>query len=205
MTDASMSIVARTTALLLAAFALCGAARAQVAPVSYWIPGGAFGLGGAAVSADSWSHFPSFDAAALADGADWRDAIPTGAFLRSQSGPVGWSGLGLAGIGQFGALSSDSVQAGYSFRGLGNLPVSVYAGFDTLNYSSGLASHQAPFGGPGFSSLGTTARAGIAIAPSPNVSLSFEAGVMQPGAGRLDSDIRSPLLPGETPLFLGRR
>lgn len=201
-----MPIFANKSALLLAALCLgADAAQAQSAPLQYWIPG-AFG-GSSPAGAGTWRNFPGFDAAALRDdGTDWRDAVPTGAFIRGQSGSVGWSGLGqAAGFGQFGALSYNSTQAGYTFKGIGQLPVTVYAGVDSFNAGSGLASMQTPFAGTSPSALGYTAQAGIAFQPTPNISVSFEAGMVQPGAGRLDSDIRSPLLPGETPIFIGRR
>jgi len=55
---------------------------------------------------------------------------------------------------------------------------------------------------------GYSARAGIEIQPTSNVSLSLGFGMtQQSGAGRVDSDINSSVLPGATPFAFssGRR
>jgi hypothetical protein len=200
-----MSSFAAKAILAVAVAALCPgapAARAQAAPVQYWLPGSLFGFGGSTApgSIDSYGNVPGFDAGA----ADWRDRIPNGMFLRSVTGDVGLSGLGQrSAFGSFGGLSYDSVVAGYNFKGAGGLPVSLYAGFDTLKYNPGFGGPLAPFSTGSDPVAGTVARAGIAIQATPNVSLSFDAGFAQQQSGRLDSDIRSPLLPGQTPLFIG--
>jgi hypothetical protein len=198
----------RTLAILAAALCLgSGAARAQVAPLQYWIPGGPFGLGvgsSPAGSVDSYGNFPGF--AAGDSRGDWRDSFPTGMFLRGESGVTSLSGLGRAGaFGSFGGFSYDSAVAGYNFKGVGGLPVSVYAGFDTLKFNPGFGGPLAPFSTDTAATAGTVARAGIAFQPAPNVSLSLEAGFAQQNSGRLDSDIRSPLLPGQSPIFIGGR
>ena len=196
-----MSIVTRHClhAVIVAALCLAGhAAHAQVAPVQYWLPSGLFGLGGnwsAAGSTTTYGNFPGFDARA-GDG-DWRDNFPTGMFVSGQSGSVGLNGLGRAGaVSSFGGLTYDSAVTGYAFKGAGNLPVTVYTGFDALNYKPGLGSPLAPFASDASVAAGYTARAGIAFQPTANVTLSFEAGITQQGT---DSNINSPLLP------LGRR
>ena len=178
------------------------AAHAQVAPVQYWIPGGIFGLGGSwsDAGAATYGNFPGFDASAR-DG-DWRDNFRTGMFVRSDSGGVGLNSLGRAGaFSNFGALTYNSAVTGYNFKGVGNLPVTVYAGFDTLNYRPGLGSPLAPFSSDTSISAGSTVRAGIAFQPAANVSLSFEAAFTQQQQG--DGDINSRLLPGQS--FVGGR
>src|SRR3954452_11840831 len=95
-------------ATLLAVLCLGGApAHAQVAPVQYWIPGGAFGFGGAAgQSSDAYGNFPSFNASDAA-----RTNFANGFFVGSQRGNLNWSGLSQTGpTGNFSALSYDSTQ-----------------------------------------------------------------------------------------------
>ena len=174
------------------------AAQAQVAPVQYWLPGGPFGFGGSAGGATTYGNFPGFDAPAR-DG-DWRDNFRTGLFVSGQAGSVGLNGLGVGlGIGQagaasaFGALTWQSTLTGYNFKGAGNLPVSVYAGFDSLNYRPGLGSPLAPFSTDASIAAGYRARAGIAFQPAASVTLSFEAGFAQQQQG--DGDAASRLLP----------
>ncbi|NVN86749.1 MAG: hypothetical protein HXX15_11755 [Rhodopseudomonas sp.] len=206
-----MSTFAAKCTLAMAVAALClGAqvARAQVAPVRYWIPGGPFGFGGGATetgSAEIYSNFPSFDAAD-GRGGDWRANFPTGLFVRGESGGIGLSGLGQAGaFGNVGSLSYQGALAGYNFKGAGDLPVTLYAGFDTLKTNPGIGGPLAPFSTDAGTAAGYSARAGIAFQPAPNFSLSFEAGYVQQQTGRLDSDINSPLLPGQSPIFIGGR
>jgi hypothetical protein len=192
-----MSIIARTFGGVFASLvAATGSAHAQVAPVQYWIPGAFGGSSTVGVSAESWRNVPGFDAAARDNGVDWRDAVPTGPFIRSQS--ASWSGLGATSFGNFSTLSITSTQAGSTFKGLGDLPVTLYAGFDALSATPALGN---PLVG---STGGYNAHAGIALQPAPNVSLSLEAGFAQSQTGGIDSDIRSRRLPGETPIFIGR-
>ena len=197
-------------AIVVAAFALCGgAAHAQVAPVRYWLPGGVFGFGGSPAepgTLDSYGNFPGFDLGDPGETSDWRSQFPTGPFVRGDSGAIGFNGLGQSGgFSNFGGLSYDRVVAGYNFKGAGGLPVSLYAGFDTLKYNSGFGGPLAPFSSTSDQAAGYVARAGIAIQAAPNVSLSFDAGFAQQQSGRLDSDINSPLLPGQSPIFFGGR
>jgi hypothetical protein len=188
-------------AVIVAATALAGqAAFAQAAPVQYWLPGGLFGMGGSAdaASAPTYRNFPGFDAGYVGD-ADWRANFRTGAFVRSETGSIGLNGLGLNSfsprtISSFGALTSQSTVTGYNFKGAGDLPVTVYAGFDKFDYRPGLGSPLAPFSSDASIAAGYSARAGIAFQPAPNVSLSVEAGFTQQQTG--DSDINARLLPG---------
>jgi hypothetical protein len=203
-----MSIFNREAIRAIAVAMLClagQAAQAQVAPVQYWLPGGPFGFGGSAGGATTYGNFPGFDAPAR-DG-DWRDNFRTGLFVSGQAGSAGLNRLGL-GMGQagaasaFGALAWQSTLTGYNFKGAGNLPVSVYAGFDSLNYRPGLGSPLAPFSTDASIAAGYRARAGIAFQPSANVTVSLEAGFTQQGTG--DGDINSALLPA-SPFYGVRR
>ena len=180
-------------AALLAVLCLGGApAHAQVAPLSYWIPGGAFGFGGSAgQSSDTYGNFPSFDASG-------RTNFANGFFVGSQHGNLNWSGLNQTGpAGNFSALSYDSTQFGYNMKSAGGMPVTFFGGFDTLKYGNGIGSSVAPLtsgAAPGYGGF-----AGVEFKPTSNLSLSFGAGFTQRGSGRTDSDIRSDMLPGESP------
>jgi hypothetical protein len=180
-------------AALLAVLCLGGApVHAQVAPLSYWIPGGAFGFGGSAgQSSDTYGNFPSFDASG-------RTNFANGFFVGSQRGNLNWSGLNQTGpAGNFSALSYDSTQFGYNMKSAGGMPVTFFGGFDTLKYGNGIGSSVAPLtsgAAPGYGGF-----AGVEFKPTSNLSLSFGAGFTQRGSGRMDSDIRSDMLPGESP------
>ncbi|WP_426610611.1 hypothetical protein [Bradyrhizobium sp. McL0616] len=190
-----MSSLARSCGLaaLLAVLCLGGApVHAQVAPMSYWIPGGAFGFGGSAgQSSDTYGNFPSFDPSG-------RTNFANGFFVGSQRGTLNWSGLSQTGpAGNFSALSYDSSQFGYNTKIAGGLPVTFFAGFDTLKYGSGIGSSVAPLtsgAAPGYGAFG-----GVEFKPTSNLSLTFGAGFTQQDSGRMDSDIRSNMLPGESP------
>jgi hypothetical protein len=178
-------------ATLLAVLCFSAApAHAQVAPLQYWIPGGAFGFGS---SAGSYGNFPSFNAGD-ANGYNFRP----GFFVGSQSGSLGLNGFSQAGpAGNFSALSYDSTQFGYNMKTAGGSPVTFFAGFDTLKYGNGIGSSVAPLtsaAGPGYGAF-----AGVEFKPTSNLSLSFGAGFSQLDGSRMDSDIRSNMLPGESP------
>jgi len=52
---------------------------------------------------------------------------------------------------------------------------------------------------------GYGAFAGVEFKPTSNLSLSFGAGFTQQDSSRMDSDIRSNMLPGESPALSGLR
>lgn len=175
--------------------------HAQVAPLRYWIPGGPFGLsGGAGQSSDSYGNFASFNAG----DADWRTSSANGFFVGSQRGNLGLSGFSQAGsIGNFSALSYDSTQFGYNMKTAGGIPVTFFAGFDTLKFGNGIGSSLAPLtssAAPGYGGF-----AGVEFKPTSNLSLSFGAGFIQQQSGLMDSDINSSMLPGESPALGGLR
>ncbi|MGB6398614.1 MAG: hypothetical protein WBF73_23460 [Bradyrhizobium sp.] len=95
------------------------------------------------------------------------------------------------------------MQFGYNFKDAGGLPLTVYAGFDTLNYKSGIGGPFAPFDTNSGTLPGYSAHAGVEFQATPNVSLSLGFGyTQQPGC--IDSDMRA--LPGASPLAVtGRR
>lgn len=192
-------------AIIAAVFCLSASvAHAQVEPVRYWIPFGPFGFGNAAQTAraDTYSNFPSFNAG---------DPDASGFSFRSYSAPASSLTGGLGGnragaFGGFGSLSYESTQFGYNFKGAGNLPMTVFGGVDTLKYNPDVFSAISSFSP---NTTGTTPaygiHAGVEIRPTSNLSLSLSAGYTQFQSGLADSDIRSPLLPGDSATFGGRR
>jgi hypothetical protein len=98
-----------------------------------------------------------------------------------------------------------SPQFGYNFQNAGGIPLTVYAGFDTLKYNAGIGGPFAPFDTMSGTLPGYSAHAGVEFQPTPNVSLSLGFGYTQQ-SGRIDSDINSLSLPGASPFAVsGRR
>jgi opacity protein-like surface antigen len=210
-TVARMSIFAGKCGLAIVLAVLCLGGRtadAQGAPVRYWIPGGPFGFGGGSTEgqgSDTYGNFPGFDIRAGGFSAS-RYNFPNGMFVGSERGGIGLNGIGQAGaFGNFGGLSYEGVQFGYNFKGAGDLPVTVFAGFDTLKYNPGAIGPLAPFNSSAGAAAGYSVKGGLEFKPTSNLSLSFGVGYTQQQSGRLDSDINSPLLPGESPFFVGGR
>lgn len=190
-------------ALALAALCLGGrAVHAQVASVPYWTSGWPIGFG-SGQGANIYGTIPGLDGGDFRGGSfSSRYNLPNGWFVGSESGGLG---LNASGLGQDGAwgnmrpLSYDGVQFGYNFK---NAPVTVYAGFDSLKYNSGIGS---PFAG--FDSMSNTvpaygAHAGVEFRPTSNLSLSLGVGYAQQPGG-IESGINS--LPGASPFGFGGR
>ena len=72
-----------------------------------------------------------------------------------------------------------------------------------LKIGNGIGSSLAPL--TSSTAPGYGAFAGIEIKPASNLSLSFGVGYTQQQSGRMDSDINSSMLPGESPAFGGLR
>ena len=210
-----MSIFSSRLGLAFVVAALCLGARtahAQAAPVIYWLPGWPVGFAGNpsdGQSPNAYGNFPSFDGSGARGGgfSSSRYNFSNGWFVGGESGGMG---LGMNGInpdGAFGANRSlyyQGVQFGYNFKNASGVPVSVYAGFDTLKYNTGLGSAFASFDTASGTLPGYSAHAGVEYQPTPNVSLSLGFGYTQQ-SGRIDSDINSPLLPGASPFAFGGR
>ena len=70
------------------------------------------------------------------------------AFVGRERGDMGLSMSGINWDETFGNIRSpyyESVQFGYNFQHAGGLPLTVYAGFDTLKYKAGIGGTFAPF------------------------------------------------------------
>ncbi len=207
-----MSVFSGRLGLAITVATLClggQAAHAQVGPMAYWTPGWPLGFDNVATdqSPNTYGNFPSFDGSdARGGGFSYaRYNFPNGWFVGSERGGMGFSGLNQGSVfGNFGSVYSEGVQFGYNFKNAGGLPLTVYAGFDTLKYNTGIGSPFAPFDSVSGTLPGYSADAGIELQPASNLSLSFSVGYAQQ-SGRIDSDINSPLLPGASPFAFGGR
>jgi len=181
-----MSIFAVRLGFALAVGALClgeGSAHAQSGPVKYWNPGW-LGFGGTLNAGQ----------VANTDGS-LATPKPSGFFATSTNFrsdefnqlALG-NALGVRGIGAFGTLESQGSQFGYAFQ---NSPLTVYAGFDSLNYRPAFGA--APFDSMSGTIPGYAAHAGIEYKPTSNLSLSLGVGYVQQ-SGRIDSDTASSSL-----------
>ena len=195
-------------ALVLAALCLGGrTAHAQAAPVNYWIPGWPAGFGGnltVGQGSNTYGNFPSFDGSDARGGfSSMRYNFPNGWFVGGEGGGMGLSMNGINRDGAFGNLGSlyyQGMQFGYNFQ---NAPLTIYAGFDTLKYNSGIGNPFAPFDTVSGTLPGYSAHAGVEYQPTPNLSLSLGFGYTQQ-SGRIDSDINSLTLPGASPFAIRR-
>jgi opacity protein-like surface antigen len=208
-----MSIFSSRLGLALVVAALClggRTAHAQAAPVNYWTPGWPIGFGGnlaAGQSSNTYGNFPGFDGSDARGGgfSSMRYNFPNGWFVGSEGGGMGFRMNGLNQAGAFGSsLYYEGVQFGYNFKNAHGLPLTVYAGFDTLKYNTGIGSPFAPFDTVSGTLPGYGAHAGVEFQPAPNLSLSLGFGYTQQ-SGRIDSDINSLSLPGASPFAVGGR
>ncbi len=177
--------------------------------MTYWTPGWPIGFDNVTVdqSSNTYGNFPGFDASDARGGrfSYTRYNFPNSWFVGSERGAMSLSGINqYAAFGNFGSLYTEGVQFGYSFNNASGLPLTVYAGFDTLKYNTAIGSPFAPFDSVSGTLPGYSAHAGIEIQPASNFSLSFGVGYTQQ-SGRIDSDINSSLLPGASPFAFGAR
>jgi opacity protein-like surface antigen len=151
-------------------------------------------------SPDTYGNFPSFDFSDNRSGGFSRYNFPNGWFVGSQRSGMGLSSLNQNAFGNFGSLYTEGMKFGYSFNNASGLPVTVYAGFDTLKYNTGLGSPFAPFDNTSGTLPAYSVNAGIEFRPTSNLSLSFGASYTQQSG-----DINSLALPGASPLAIGGR
>jgi opacity protein-like surface antigen len=198
-----MSIFSGRSGLALAlAAALCLGGRiahAQVSPVGYWIPSWPFGFSGnPTVGLGTYGNFPSFDGGDIRGGgfSYMRYNFPNGWFVGSEGGGMGLSMNGISQVGAFGntSLYYQGAQFGYNFQ---NAPLTVYAGFDTLKYNTGLGNPFAPFDSVSGTLPGYSVHAGVEFKPTSNLSLSLGVGFTQQ-SGNINS-----FSPGSSPFAFG--
>jgi len=200
----SVFVVRSGLALVLAALCLAGrTACAQTAAVTYssW-PIGFHSNLTAGQSSTVYGSFAGFDGSEARGGfSTMRTTFPNGWFVGGGTGGMGFSMNGINQASAFGSsLYTEGVQFGYNFQTVGGLPLTVYAGFDTLKYNTGIGSPFAPFDTTSGTLPGYRAHAGVEFSPAPNLSLSLGVGYTQQPAR---SDIDSLVLPGASPF--GRR
>jgi opacity protein-like surface antigen len=194
-------------AFVFALVALClngQAVHAQVASVPYWTSGWQTGFGGGLIAGQRFGSIPGLDGSGSGSDFSARFNFSNGWFVGSERGGLG---LSMNGFSQDGAwsnarpLSYEGVQFGYNFT---SAPVTVYAGFDSLKYNTGIGSSLAGFDSTSGTVPGYSAHAGIEFRPTSNLSLSLGVGYAQQPAG-IDSGINSLSLPGASAFAFGRR
>lgn len=186
MMDALKYRVAAKRGLALAAvlYLTAPAAQAQVAPIRYWIPGGPFGLGGETTT-QYWGSTPDEDG--------FRKGFSFSSYSIPASAFTGGSGL-----------SSDGAQYAYSFKSLGDTPVTFFGGVSSLRTTPDVFTSLVTPDFERSSTLATSINAGVEFKPTSNISLSLSAGYVQPSAS-FDTDMRSQLPSAQNPGLLGRR
>jgi hypothetical protein len=196
----SVFVIRSGLALVLAVLCLGGrTACAQTAAATYssWPIGFRSNLT-IGQNSNIYGSFADFDGIDTRGGFSYRRTLfPNGWFVGGGTG----AGFGMNGIAQasaFGSsLTTEGAEVGYKFQ---NAPLTVYAGFDTLKYNTGIGSPFAPFDTTSGTLPGYRARAGIEFQPAPNVSLSLDLGYTQAPAR---SDFDSLVVPGAA--AFGRR
>jgi opacity protein-like surface antigen len=183
-------------ALVLAALCLAGrTASAQPAVVTYssWPIGFQSDLT-VGQGSNIYGSFAGFDGSdARSSFSATRITFPNGWFVGGGASGLGFGMNGISQASAFGtSLHYEGAQAGYKFQ---NTPLTVYAGFDTLKYNTGIGSPFAPFDTTSGTLPGYRANLGVEFQPAPNLSLSLGVGYTQAPA-RIDSDLNSLVLPG---------
>jgi hypothetical protein len=122
----------------------------------------------------------------------------------SFAGGFAWGGLGANAFAGGSGLSSDGAQYAYSFKSLGDTPVTFFGGVSSLRTTPDVFTSLVSPGLERSNTLATGFNAGVEFKPTSNISLSLSAGYVQPSAIN-ETDMRSQLLSGQNPGFLGRR
>jgi hypothetical protein len=198
-----MSVFGKRSGLALVLAALCLAGRsacAQTVTYSSWPIGFQSNLT-VGQGSNIYGSFAGFDGSDARGFSTLRYHFPNGWFV---GGGTGSTGFGISGFNQtsaFGSsLYSEGVQVGYNFQN--GLPLTVYAGFDTLKYKPGIGSPFGAFDTTSGTLPGYRANVGVEFQAAPNLSLSLGVGYTQTPS-RLDSDLNSLGLPGAA--AFGRR
>jgi len=201
-----MSIFVKRSTLALVLAALCVAGRTAGAQTAVTYSSWPIGFNSNLTVGQSPNVYGSFAGLGGSDARGFstlRANFPNGWFV---GGGTSGAGFGINGISQTSAFGSslhyEGVQAGYNFQNLGGMPVTFYAGFDTLKTNPGIGSPFAPFDATSGTLPGYRAHAGVEFSPAPNLSLSLGVGYTQ-APSRLDSELNSLGLPGAT--AFGRR
>lgn len=196
MTDALKYRVVAKSGLALAAalYLMTAAAQAQVAPIQYWIPGGPFGFGGD-ITTQYLGSAPDEDG--FRKGLSFSSySMPVNSFANSFT----WGGLGTSAFTGSG-LSSAGAQYAYSFKGVGDTPVTLFGGVSSLRTSPDVFTSLVSPELAQSNTLATGFNAGVEFKPTSNISLSLSGSFIQPSAIN-ETDMRSQLL---NPGFPGRR
>jgi hypothetical protein len=180
-------------------------ANAQSNSLPAWTSGWQSGLTGGASGGEGSNPYGNLLAFSGSDTGKFssRYNFDNGWFVGSERGgsPFGANGFNPAGAwSNLGSLSYDSTRFGYNFA---NAPVSVYAGFSTLKYNSGLGNPLAGFDSSSNANPGYGVHAGVEIRPTSNLSLSVGASFTQQPQGIDSGGFNS--VPGATSFAFGRR
>jgi hypothetical protein len=173
---------------IAAPIAVDAPARAQSAPVPFLLSGGPFGVDVAGGNAD---HQAVKDDDGFRKGFSFRGFSAPVSALGSSFAFGGLGGPGFAPTG----LTSEGAQYGYSFKGVGDLPVTLFGSVSALRTNPDVFTSLVT---PGFSNgttLATTLNAGIELKPASNISLSLSAGFVQ-AAPNAATDLRTQMLGG---------
>jgi hypothetical protein len=199
-----MSVFIKRSGLALVLAALCLGGRtaaAQTADLTYssW-PIGFYSNLTVGQSSNVYGSFAGFGGSDARGGfSTMRVHFPNGWFVGGGTGGMGFSMNGINQAGAFGSsLYTEGAQVGYKFQN--GLPLTVYAGFDTLKYNTGIGGPFAPFDATSVTLPGYRAHAGVEFQPAPNLSLSLGVGYTQAPAR---SELDSLVLPGAS--AFGRR
>lgn len=198
--------------LALALVALCfgaPAANAQTNPVPYWTTALPPGFGAGFTASQGASTYTSLSSLAALDGGSAggstfssRYDLPNGWFVGSERGGTALNGFSST-WSNMSSLSYEGTQVGYNFKNT-DVPLSIYAGFGTLKYNSGIGSSFAGLDSMSPNSAqGYSAHVGLELRPTSNLSLSFGASFAQ--QPQYDSGINSLVAPNVSPFAFGAR
>jgi opacity protein-like surface antigen len=195
MMDALRYRVTAKSGFVLAAvlYLMTPAAQAQVAPIPYWIPGGPFGFGGETTT-QYWGSSPD------------EDGFRKGFSFSSYNIPVNsfTGGFGASALTGGSGLSSDGAQYAYSFKSLGDTPVTFFGGVSSLRTTPDVFTSLVTPGLERNSTLATSINAGVEFKPTSNLTLSLSGSFVQ-SSPPLDTDMRSQLPFAQNPGIFGQR